>query len=263
MENKVKILLLNEGKEDIAFLTNLLEKLRLKVILVNSIPDAIAELYRSYISLSLIIISKSHQSLDFLLPFKLENKVFIPTIAINIDCEITVKELYDFGFEDVFRAPFDEHLFKLRLNSYLKLKRMNDKINNEKLKLEKEIEFSMQILKSINLGILLFDDEGKILFENENAILCIGNSINENINHLLKSDRFITGKSAYIDFLNEDYQDSLYLTTKDGKYLEIKRMSLIENAKLTQGAVIINELNTSSKVMKADHKTLKSFLKYF
>lgn len=263
MENKIKILLLNEGNEDIAFLINLLEKLRVKVIIANSIPNAIAELYRNYISLSLIILTNSHDSLDFLLPFKLENKVFIPTIAININCNITIKELYDFGFEDVFRAPFDEHLFKLRLNSYLKLKRMNDKINNEKHKLEKEIEFSLQILKSINLGILLFDNEGKILFENENAILCIGHAVNENINHLLKSDRFITGKSAHIDFLNEENQDSLYLTTKDGKYLEIKRMSLIDNAKLTQGAVIINELNTGSKVMKADHKTLKSFLKYF
>jgi len=208
-------------------------------------------------------INSTDFSAKFIQIIKYEFDYFIPVIAIDFNNIFSNEHYSDLPYDDIYTGDFISEKFKLRISSYLKLKSYHDRLYNEKNILESKVSFSLEILKNISIGILLFDNKGKIIFENDCSVRLIESALDENVNHLFKSERFLIGKSAQFDFLDELFKETLYLTTTSGKEVEVKRMITEKQSDLYMGALIIKEINTNNKLIKANHKSLKSFLKEF
>jgi len=271
MDSIKRVLLVNNEKDDdIDLLKSILSQLSFGYIEASSYQEAMEHLGKSVFEMVLIDINNEELNGFRISEIVKENvSDYIPTIAIVTKDKLKSlnDKLQTFTFDDFFRKPFSENVLKLRFSSYMKLKVYHDALYNSKNKLEEELEnyknFSLEVLKAISMGIILYNRKGRIVFENEASKEIIGECINSSINDLFLSKRFLTGKTADFDFLDDRFEDSLYLVTTEGRYIEVKKMGMIKGSRLNFGAVVINELNPEKFSQKADHKSLKSFLKSF
>ncbi len=213
--------------------------------------------------LMLHFLNQNDFSAKFIQNIKYEFDFFIPIIAIDLTSSFSFIQNTEQPYDDIYSENFNPDIFKLRICSYLKLKVYHDRIYQEKMNLESSVRFSLDILKNISIGILLFNQEGIVVFENDFSVKLLGNALDEHINVLFRSDRFITGKTAHFDFLDEEYNESLYLSTQNGNFIEVKRMNTDHKSAFSRGALVIKEIQANPKLIKANHQSLKSFLKHF
>lgn len=265
-----RILIADDNKEARMILKKILEDYNFIIDEACDGNEAL-ELYKSkQYDLILLDVKMPHKNGDEICRIiKMDQKNYVPVILITAMTESSsdFSNIYESQADDIFQKPFNENVFMMRIKSYIRLKKYHEELYRQKSKVEQELtrykNFSFEILKAIETGVLLFDKTGAIVFESESAKSIVGSALNLPVNDFFRSDLFVTGKGANFDFSDDNFNQSIYLTTRDGKYVEVKRLTLRKDIAHDYGVISIKEIQQDVKSQKANHNTLKSFLKSF
>ena len=277
MDSKKNILIIDDDKLNITMLRNLIDKDLFNIFDSLSGEDGLEVINSTKIDLVFLdIILPGIDGFETCKRIKTIKDYYIPVIfvtSMSEDLEI-LEKIFNSKGDDYIRKPLDIFTVKLKIYTFLRFKEFYDSLEKSKVFLEEQINiqrkiatdsnnFANEIISSINQGVILFNNTGVIVFENEAAKEIFGSCINQNVNRFFKGEKFVSGNSGKFDFLNPNFKEELILTTDDGKLLSVKKIGSRENIDTSNHCVIIKELNSGSKLMKANHKTLKQFLSSF
>ncbi len=270
MSSNNRVLIADDNKESRFILKRILEDYNFIIDEAIDGKEAIEKYDQNEYDLILLDVLMPYKNGDEICKYiKSNQKKYTPVILVTALDEDSPEfsEIYSSQADDVFRKPFNENILMMRVQSYIKLKKYHSELARQKSKAEIELEnfknFSFEILRTIDLGVQLFDKNGIIVFESDSALAIVGSALGLNINDFYKSSKFVTGKSANFNFIDSTGDSTLFLTTKEGKYIEVLKLSLRKNTTNQYGVLSIKEFQQDPQMQKANHNTLKSFLKRF
>lgn len=272
---KKNILIVDDEKININLLKNLIVKDNYNIFEATTGQDALNIVEK--INIDLVFLDVMLPDIDgFQVCLKLKRiaksyipVIFVTSMAENLD---VLKKIFDCQGDDYIRKPVDIFTIKLKMQSFLRFKEVFDSLAKSREFLEQQINSSLSkanvdkssdLLNKINLGIITYNKNGVVSYENNASVEFIGSVINDSIEKVFKSSVFLSGKTDRFSFFDNDYSKEMLVSTSKGKTLSIRKVLVKDKSDLISNCLVLREVASDNQQVEINHKTLKSFLSSF